>query len=251
MGGNYTQDFDGLASAGTVTLAGRGPHSINGTLNGIPAAPGPVTNSGLEDWTMSNHAGSSTNSEFRAQDGSLAGSEGRGVVSFGTSGSNERALGLLATSNQISRFGVPFLNDSGVTLNKFSLSFTGEQWRRGDADTVNEVTFAYSLSATDINTGTFSDVAALSFTNPNVAADPNNTALDGNAPGNKVALSGMVSGLSWSPGETLWLRWTGTEVGGQDNGLAIDDLTFSAVPEPASLLIAAAAALAALLIRRR
>ena len=93
-GGTYSQNFDGLGSTGAQTLTGRGPHALNGVIG----------TAGLDGWYAANFGGSSTNTEVRAQDGSLAGSAGRGVVSFGTGGSGERALGALATSNQISSF---------------------------------------------------------------------------------------------------------------------------------------------------
>src|SRR5262245_2405832 len=113
-GGTYSQNFDGLPTTGSTKILTAGPPDIQGHLgstvmNGLP---------------MSNFGGTSADTEFRAQDGSLSGSSGRGVVSFGTSGSTERALGVLATSNQISRFGVAFVNNTGVTLKQLSLNFT-------------------------------------------------------------------------------------------------------------------------------
>ncbi|HEY0944609.1 MAG TPA: ExeM/NucH family extracellular endonuclease, partial [Opitutaceae bacterium] len=48
-------------------------------------------------------------------------------------------------------------------------------------------------------------------------------------------ISTTVSGLTWAPGEILVLRWTDVDDSGSDDGIAIDDLTFStpADQEPA------------------
>jgi hypothetical protein len=246
-GGTYLQDFNGLPTTGSTTIIGIGPHAINGVLG----------TTGLDDWTMSNHAGTSTNTEFRAQDGSLAGSAGRGVVSFGTTAATDRALGTLATSNQISRFGLALTNTSGATLTSFSLSYTGEQWRRGEPDVQNNLFFAYGIvgpMGDDINDeAIFTAVPALSYSSPNqdMGAGMTEIALDGNAAANQVAVSGTVSNLNWTDGSTLLLRWSGQDVTGQDDGLAIDDLSFTAVPEPATWAIAFIAAMGAMLVRRR
>jgi hypothetical protein len=51
----------------------------------------------------------------------------------------------------------------------------------------------------------------------------------------------------------LVLRWSVVDQTGQDDGIGIDDLSFSAaaVPEPSSIVLAVAAALGALGIWRR
>src|SRR5262245_56855284 len=110
VGGTYSQDFNGLPTAGSTTVLGSGPHDIQGQLG----------STGVAGWTMSNYLGSSADTEYRAQDGSQSGSGGRGVLSLGTGTTTERALGELPTSNQISRFGVAFTNNTGSTLKQFS-----------------------------------------------------------------------------------------------------------------------------------
>lgn len=225
-GGTYFQNFDGLASSGVEVIDGRGPHGLEGVLG----------NTGVDGWTISNFGGSSTNTEFRAQDGSQAGNAGRGVVSFGETGSSERALGVLATSNQISRFGVTFTNDSDSTLTELTVAYTGEQWRRGNVLTPNRLMFAYALGTGNINEDSaFIDVPALTFVSPNTQAAPTEVALDGNDPLNQTSFNQTIGGLSWGPGQALTLRWTGEDISGQDDGLAIDNFSFSAVPEPTAL----------------
>lgn len=228
-GGTYTQNFDTLPSTGASSVANRGPNYINPSWSG-------VTGSNLEGWQFAQPLGTATTTEYRAQNGSLSGSGGRGVVSFGTTGSSDRALGSLTTSNQIPTFGLVLTNNTAQVLTSFTLSFTGEQWRRGDrVDPQNTLFFSYGL-ASDIG-ASLTDYSALDFTSPTAA--PLNSALDGNLPANQTAKSATITGLNWGVGQTLVLKWTSDEASGQDDGLAIDNLSFSAVPEPSSFALAA------------
>ena len=52
-------------------------------------------------------------------------------------------------------------------------------------------------------------------------------ARDGNAVGNRAAVSGTISGLSIAPGATFWIRWTDFNAAGADDGLAIDEFTLT------------------------
>jgi hypothetical protein len=248
-GGAYAQDFDTLPTTNpaTTSLSGKGPHALN-TAFGV---------SGLDGWYGANPGGSSTSTEFRAHDGSLSGSSGRGVLSLGTTGSTERALGVLSTSNQINSFGLVLQNNTGATIDSVDISFVGEQWRRGDitTGTYDSLTFAYLVSSdanANILDSGFTDVAGLSFTSPNTQTSPTNVALDGNAAGNKLSLSGTLGGLNWTAGNYLVLRWSGVDLSGQDDGLAIDTfrLTGNPVPEPSTLALLLALATAGLLVRR-
>ncbi|MGD9721254.1 MAG: PEP-CTERM sorting domain-containing protein [Pirellulales bacterium] len=234
-GGTITENFNTLPTDAT-----------NPTQLGLPKTAfdlNPAINNvtGLTGWQGNNVLGSSATTDFHSQDGSSGSSAGRGINSLGTNGSTERALGAIPTSNNINQFGLALTNNSSDTYGSFSLSYTGEQWRRGEAGVTNTMTFAWGLAA-NID-ASLTDVGALSFANPNNQAAPTQVAIDGNDPLNQVGVAGVVNSINWAPGQTLVLRWTMSEGSGQDNGLAIDDLSFSAtpVPEPSSMALFAVA----------
>jgi hypothetical protein len=250
-GGAYTQNFDTLpqSNPASTTISGRGPHALNSAFG--------VT--GLDGWFGGNPTGSSTSTEFRAHNGSESGGAGRGVLSLGSTSSSDRALGALSTSNQINNFGLYLTNTSGQTLTEFSLSYFGEQWRYGDQLFSSSLTFAYAIFATapSLDGTGFTNVPALSFTSlifntADSAPHTTNTALDGNLPANRSFVSGSINGIEWLPGHTLVLRWTAQDISGQDPALAIDNMSFSAVPEPSAFAaLAGLGALGCAATRRR
>ena len=239
-GGSYTQNFDGLPNTGTFTLTGVGPHALS-------AAPFNAT--GLAAWSIAKVTGSGANATFNAGTGS---SNTGSAYSFGAAASTERALGAVLSGTVGSAWGVVLTNSTGVTITQFTLSYTGEQWRYG-AGTVggtDKISFEYQLGGADIVAGTFTAATALDFASRVNSATAVGVAgaLDGNAAANRLAISSTVTGLSWAPGQTLVLRWKDFDVGGSDDGLAIDDLTFTTpvgaaptVPAVASTVPAASA----------
>jgi hypothetical protein len=247
-GGSYTQNFDTLP---TETFAGytavlRGPIDLYTAFNKA---------AGLDGWYGAEPWGTSQTAEFRAQDGSASGSTGRGVESFGTNGSSDRALGVLCTSNQISGFGLVLYNGTGSDLTSFSLSFTGEQWRRGDVIPPDTLQFDYEISTSSTANiypdTTFVGAPQFNFTSPNTSQTQEDVAINGNAAGNCQAVSGILSGLDWSNGSYLVLRWRGEDLPGQDDALAIDNVTFSAAPEPATMSLLVIGGLGVLARKRR
>ena len=61
--------------------------------------------------------------------------------------------------------------------------------------------------------------------------------------GRSIPNSSLVDfgGATWDPGETLFIRWRDQNDAGFDQGLGNDDLSFSAVPEPSTMVLAALA----------
>jgi hypothetical protein len=242
VGADYLQNFDGLPVSGSTTLTGRGPHALEGVLGAT----------GLVGWYGANPGGSSSNTEFKAHDGSLSGSAGRGLVSFGSANSTDRALGALSTSNQVNTFGLYLTNLTGQTLTQVSLSFFGEQWRAGEpADPANSLDFSYRVFASDPDLLglDFVRVSELDFEAISFGNDPQ-FAVDGNSPEFRRSIAHTFN-VTWAPGEVLVLRWDAQDYPGQDSGLAIDDLRFAAIPEPSTYAAAFGAAVLLLVAVRR
>jgi hypothetical protein len=159
-----------------------------------------------------------------------------GLYSYGSTGSPERALGTIGSSNLSFggdfAHGVQFHNTSGDYASAFTVSFTMEQWRNSGSGSLNELTFWYRVSSTPITSldpGVFTgwtDVPALATESPimiGVAAP-----LDGNLPANQVVVSSVViPDLILADGEYLMLKWDDPDHGGSDHGLSIDDATIS------------------------
>jgi hypothetical protein len=156
-----------------------------------------------------------------------------GDISFGptNASSGNRALGLLATSSSgPTAFGVRFLNQSGVPLNSINLQFTGELWRQQLV--AKTISFGYYVDLTGTNafsTNVTAWLPALNVTFPTGAS----AAVDGTAPANQEFLSAANHPIAnWAPGAALWLVWQMTDPTGKAQGLAIDNLSFSASSAP-------------------
>lgn len=198
----YSQDFNTLASSSTSSA--------------LPAG-----------WAFLESPGNTT---YTAGTGSSATGD---TYSFGASGSSERALGELTTGTVNSRFGAQFDNGAGGTIEAFTITYTGEQWRWGATSRsgADRLDFQYSLDASSLSTGTWIDVNALDFSS--VITSGGGGALDGNAAANRVLISANITGLNIPAGANFWIRWLPNDVTGSDDGMAIDD--FSIVPTLASV----------------
>ncbi len=233
----YTQNFDSLTTATTAQ-----PWTNDSTLPGwsllISTLAAPTTYAGDN--------GGSNAGTFR---------------SYGAQGAAERALGSLASSGTY--FGSPgtgaiagwiyaaFRNDTGLTLDSFTLSYAGEQWRNGGNTNAQPLLFAYGLGSSYATASFFAPGGSFDFVSPVTGATA--AAVDGNVAGRVNGLGGTIGGLSWAPGDVLYLRWLDFNDSGNDHGLAIDDLTLSvtAVPEPGSwAMLAAGLAFAGFVARR-
>jgi hypothetical protein len=193
----YTQNFDTLSS--TVTS------------NVLP--PG---------WQLS-EAGTSA-----ANDGSYAVGTGSGTggntYSFGATGSSDRALGGLLSGTLNPTFGAAFTNSTGGTITSLDVAYTGEEWRLGAISRVDRIDFQYSVNATDLTTGTWTDVDALDFQTPFTTTAG---AVDGNSAAARTAKAGTIAGLAIPSGQTFWIRWNDSDVSGSDDGLAVDDFSLT------------------------
>jgi len=217
------------AWAQCVTLTTPGSASTQ-DFNTLSSTAGSTTNNlTITGWYLTESGGGARDNEQYAVD--TGGSNTGDTYSYGAAANTERALGALRSGTLISLYGACFTNNTGSTVTSLEIAYTGEQWRLGTASRTDQINFEYSLNATDLATGAWTGVAALSFTTPNTATAG---AKDGNAAGNRTALSSTVSSLSIANGATFWIRWTDTDASGADDGLAVDD--FSITPSTGAVM---------------
>jgi hypothetical protein len=132
-----------------------------------------------------------------------------------------------------------------------AIGYVGEQWRLGATGRSDRLDFQYSLNATSLSTGTWTNLDTLDFLSPLTSGSTG--AKNGNLAANRTSLSGNLTSLSIGNNQALWIRWISTNVTGADDGLAIDDFTITAtfattpaaVPEPASFIVLLLAGVAA------
>ena len=207
-GGTYSQDFDTLRSDAIYTYYTNMPVGWFVSAKFVPSAYvwTPVTNGYSGNY---------------------------GIYCFSSaSGEPDKSIGLVIGSTGPSYVGARFRNTSGVTLTAFSLSYFTEQWRKG-AVTSNDqaIPFSYSLDATNLASGTFVSVPVLDMHSIH-DGDGIAAGVNGNAASNRQFVASTVSGISWLPNQDLWIRWSGVAYSFPSaHALAVDDLSFRAVPE--------------------
>jgi hypothetical protein len=238
----YTQNFDTLPNPGPASVNAGNPvtlNSIHYSLGNPYGFADPVLASGnsgglgipdLAGWYGAGSAGS----KFGATDGDQTTG---GQISFGLPGSSNRALGLLATSSTgATAFGAKFVNQTAQTLNSLTVHVTGELWRQSDLPKTLEC--YYWIDPT--GTAPFSSSQTASLPDLNVsfavnAAAAGGVAVDGTAAMNQSSLTAANEAIAdWPPGAALWLVWQMADSSGKAQGLAVDNLSFSASTDTAS-----------------
>ena len=157
-----------------------------------------------------------------------------GQISFGPENGSNRALGLLATSTTgYTAFGLRLINGTGQTLHYINLQFTGEVWRQSNLAKTLEFYYFIDASATNpFSTSVTAFLPALNVNFPTVAGDVNGAAVDGTATNNQAVLSVVNQPITnWPSDAALWLVWEMVSATGKAQGLAIDNLSFSATPQ--------------------
>jgi hypothetical protein len=264
IGSTYSQNFNSLPNTPQNTNLQATPTPNMKWIDDTASPPG--NDFSMVGWYLwhpvEQTSEGGTNNHQRVRIGAGTATTGA-FMSWGASGSTERALGMLNSNTMAvvgdnAFYGALFTNDTGRRLVSMSLSYTGEQWRDGGAATPNaqSILFEYSLNATSVQDtlATWHSVSALDFTSPTFVNTGGGTATDGNAAANRMTKSVTDLDLFWSgwhDGNDLWIRWKDLSNAGNDHGLGIDDLQFSAeIPEPASILLVALAAISLISIRR-
>ena len=151
-----------------------------------------------------------------------------------TTQTTNRSLGLLTSSKSGTiAFGVGMVNNTGRTLNKISVGFTGELWRNNPIQQslqfgvlVDPNGSSATFPTNEVNSASFTYFDALKVAFPTSSTTE---IRDGTQPANQV--SQEAAGITipdWAPGTTLWLVWhSGTSLGGAQN-VAIDNVHFAA-----------------------
>ncbi len=235
-GSIYAQNFNSLPNPGTATVNSANPVTINGVTYsldnpvdlGFPAQAVGAGGLGLSNTLAGWYGLGGTDAKL----GASAGDQSTGgLISFGStnSASTNRALGLLATSSTgPTAFGVKFINVSSLTLTQMNLAFAGQLWRQQPG--AKALIFGYRV---DAGTNDFSTNVTELLPSLDVSFPTNAT-----ADGGKGVLATAPRSLSqqriadWAPGAALWLIWQMPDASGSGQGLAIDDLSFSATGAP-------------------
>ncbi|MGA2541271.1 MAG: CotH kinase family protein [Verrucomicrobiota bacterium] len=247
-GAVYTQSFDSLPNPGLTSVDSGNPVTINGVTCFLANPYGlafPICSSGNNGGlglsnTMSGWYGladptASVGTRFGATDGDQTTG---GQISFGLPNNSNRALGLLATSSTgYTAFGAKFINGTSQTLNFINLQFTGEVWRQSDKPKTLEFYYFIDPSATNLfSTNATAFLPALNVSFPTVPADVGGAAVDGTVALNQTNLGVFNQVITnWSPGAALWLVWEMASSAGKSQGVAIDNLSFSASVWPAGM----------------
>jgi endonuclease I len=197
--GGATQDFNTLASSGTGST--------------LPVG-----------WYFREASGT-TQTTYQADDGTL---NQANVMSYGSGGSTDRGFGVLpgnalgGSGSVVADIGARLTNGSGTTISSLQIAFVTELWLyQGAAG--ERFAFEYSTDASSLTSGTWTPFVALDAVTP---AASGNGKKDGNLAANRTAVSGTITGLNLAAGSDLWVRWRATNLAGNDNGLAIDDVVF-------------------------
>ncbi|MDZ7953731.1 Calx-beta domain-containing protein [Nostoc sp. DedQUE09] len=195
--GTYSQNFNSLALSGTP------PWVNDSTISGWYS-----TRTTYSPGTGSNNTG--------------------GLYSFGSANNPDRALGSVAsgTTGTI-YYGLRLQNNTGSAITKLQVSYTGEQWRNSGNTSQQQLKFSYQTGSTitSLTTGTWTPVTSLDFTGP--IATTTVGALNGNQIANRVVITPVIFNLATpiANGEEIILRWEDIDDGGNDHGLAIDDVS--------------------------
>jgi hypothetical protein len=196
----YSQDFDSLPISPQNA-------SLQATIPWTDDSTSSATQTSIPGWYLYHPIAQATeggvNQHQRLRVGAGTANTGS-FYSFGASGATERALGSVgsntmsdpppATTNTDMFVALRLTNNTGQALGKFTLTYTGEQWRdAGNATPAAELLgFSYSLNATSPQDGaaTFTSAPELSFTSP--VATTTAGSLDGNLAANRTLKSATV-----------------------------------------------------------
>jgi len=214
-GGTYTESFDSMGPGGTALPTGWAAGKYSTTQNRQPPGSAPANESLYVDDGSSSTKGRSYN--------------------YGTSGGADRAVGHLPTTSSGDRaVQLAIANNTGYAIDEFTLDYTGEQWREweGGAASAEKLSVWFSTSP---GSGFIELGSEFHFEAPRDSGlgVGEGTALDGNDPANRLAISGTFAPPApISNGQTFYLTWHDQNDNTSDHALAVDDVSFSAAFGP-------------------
>ena len=216
------QEVRADTGTGSISLTTAGS-AVTENFDTLSNTAGSTTNVTLPTgWYITEQGGGARDNEQYAVD--TGGSNTGDTYSYGAAASTDRALGGLRSGTLIPFFGAKFINNTGATITSLDVSYIGEEWRLGTAARTDTIDFQISTNATDLTTGTYTDVNALDFTTPDTVTVG---AKNGNAAADRTALSTTISSLSIPDGATFFIRWTDLDATNADDGLAVDDFSIT------------------------
>ncbi len=227
-----TLDATGVSGSGFIAIANSDPIVQDFDALSNSTTPSTVLPAG---WYLTEiGTGTAADGAYVVGTGS---SNAGGAYSFGATSATDRALGSVGSGSVTPvRYGAKLTNTGSAPIAALAISFDGEMWRRGPSTIPDGLTFSYSTAATDLTTGSFTNVSAIDFVSPGNACQTTSGATNGNSIACRTSVSGTITGLSVNPGSSIWIRWTDNDTSGSDDGVAIDNVsvaaTFSTEPSP-------------------
>jgi hypothetical protein len=143
---------------------------------------------------------------------------------------------MLATSSTGSTaIGAKFINNTGTALNFITLQVTGEIWRQSNLPKTLQCYYWIDPTATEpMPSQATAYLPALNVVFPTVSGDVGGAAVDGTAAANETYLAVTNQAITnWPSDAALWLVWQMVDSTGKSQGLAIDNLSFSATARSA------------------
>lgn len=138
-------------------------------------------------------------------------------------------------------------NNTGVAITGFEVSYEVEAWFIGDRRNRIRLKYDTFLDSADAGRDTF-EVDIFSTVNPSAEMTPD-TDVDGSLAANRILVSGFVDLMTLddgtdtpfgalAAGETAYFRWQFSNADGDGgslrSGLAINNLSITAIPEPST-----------------